>query len=96
MSRDHPGPLQQIRTANFRERDPIARTRGPNGEVKLDQEKHLSGRFARFRDPEGHPVGLWEPADPASRDRQVGKPWQGIHLPSAHGWSLSVLFEFWY
>ncbi|GAB3257941.1 VOC family protein [Chitinimonas naiadis] len=33
--------------------------------VKVDPEAYPNGRFARLHDPEGNPIELWEPADPA-------------------------------
>jgi glyoxylase I family protein len=30
--------------------------------VELDPENYPNGRFARFDDPEGNPIELWQPA----------------------------------
>ena len=30
--------------------------------VELDPESYPNGRFARFDDPEGNPIALWQPA----------------------------------
>lgn len=30
--------------------------------VELDPESYPNGRFARFDDPEGNPIELWQPA----------------------------------
>ena len=42
-------------------RDVIAQLRAKGIEVSLDPEIYPYGRFARFTDPEGNPIELWEP-----------------------------------
>jgi glyoxylase I family protein len=32
--------------------------------VELEPEGYPNGRFARFDDPEGNPIELWQPAGP--------------------------------
>jgi predicted enzyme related to lactoylglutathione lyase len=34
-------------------------------DVEVDPEPYPNGRFARLYDPEGNPIELWEPRDPA-------------------------------
>ena len=49
---------------NFRVRDlnaMVAQLRAANVDISVDSEIHPNGRFARFRDPEGNPIELWEP-----------------------------------
>lgn len=55
---------------NFRVRDldaMAAQLRAAGIEVTIHPEILPNGRFARLADPEGNPVELWEPADPADR-----------------------------
>jgi glyoxylase I family protein len=59
-------PAQQW-MINFRVRELdalVAQLRTAGIEVS-DPEKYPNGRFARLQDPEGNPIELWEPADPA-------------------------------
>lgn len=43
----------------------VAQLRAAGVEVKVDPETYPNGRFARIHDPEGNPVELWEPREPA-------------------------------
>ena len=36
-------------------------------QVKVDPEVYPNGRFARTADPEGNPIELWQPKDPAAK-----------------------------
>lgn len=54
---------------NFRVRDLdalVAFLRAGGLEVTVDPEKFPNGRFARLKDPEGNPIELWEPENPAT------------------------------
>lgn len=56
-----PGPRQWM--LNFRVRDLDAMVRQLTAQgiaVQLDPDDHDTGRFARFSDPEGNPVAIWE------------------------------------
>jgi|GWRWMinimDraft_16_1066024.scaffolds.fasta_scaffold21253_1 glyoxylase I family protein len=49
---------------NFRVRDldkMVAQIEAAGTKVKVDPETYPNGRFARFVDPEGNPVELWQP-----------------------------------
>lgn len=49
---------------NFRVADlsaMVAQLRSGGIEVEVDDEVHPNGRFARFRDPEGNPIAVWQP-----------------------------------
>jgi glyoxylase I family protein len=62
------GSPQQAWMLNFRVRSldaMVAQLRKSDIEVKVDPQKYPNGRFARLHDPEGNPIELWEPADPA-------------------------------
>lgn len=55
---------------NFRVRDldaMIAQLEAGGIPVTLHPEQLPNGRFAQLKDPEGNPIELWEPADPADR-----------------------------
>lgn len=48
---------------NFRVRDlesMVRQLRAQGVSVDVDTEDHSAGRFARFADPEGNPVSIWE------------------------------------
>ena len=68
MDTDYFGSKQQAWMVNFRVRSldaMVAQLQKSNIEVKVDPEKYPNGRFARLHDPEGNPIELWEPANPA-------------------------------
>ena len=53
---------------NFRVRDlarMAAQLRASGIAVEVDPELYPNGRFGRLADPEGNPIQLWEPKDPA-------------------------------
>jgi glyoxylase I family protein len=53
---------------NFRVRSldaMVAQLQKSGIEVKVDPQTYPNGRFARLHDPEGNPIELWEPANPA-------------------------------
>ncbi|MGH7720580.1 MAG: VOC family protein, partial [Gemmatimonadaceae bacterium] len=53
---------------NFRVRDlaaMAAQLRANGIAVKVDPTTYPNGRFARLQDPEGNPIELWEPKEPA-------------------------------
>lgn len=53
---------------NFRVRDldaMVAQLRRADIEVLVDPEAYPNGRFARLHDPEGNPIELWQPQEPA-------------------------------
>jgi glyoxylase I family protein len=57
------GPPQQW-MVNFRVRSleaMVAQLRAAGVRVEVDPQHYPNGRFARFSDPEGNPVELWEP-----------------------------------
>ncbi|MEM8954492.1 MAG: VOC family protein [Verrucomicrobiota bacterium] len=59
------GKAEQSWMINFRVRDldaMVLQLREAGIEVKVDEETHPNGRFARVHDPEGNPVELWESA----------------------------------
>ena len=65
---DYFGSPQQAFMVNFRVRSldaMVAQLQQAHIEVKVDAERYPYGRFARLHDPEGNPIELWEPADPA-------------------------------
>ncbi len=39
----------------------IAQLEAAGVEVEVDPQEHPNGVFARFRDPEGNPVAIWQP-----------------------------------
>ena len=43
----------------------VAQLRAADIEVEVDEANYPNGRFARVYDPEGNPIELWEPQDPA-------------------------------
>ena len=68
MDTNYFGSKQQAWMVNFRVRSldaMVAQLQKSNIEVKVDPEKYPNGRFARLHDPEGNPIELWEPANPA-------------------------------
>jgi predicted enzyme related to lactoylglutathione lyase len=68
MDTDYFGSKQQAWMLNFRVRSldaMVAQLQKSNIEVKVDPEKYPYGRFARLHDPDGNPIELWEPANPA-------------------------------
>jgi len=68
MDSDYFGSKQQVWMLNFRVRSldaMVAQLQKSNIEVKVDPEKYSYGRFARLHDPEGNPIELWEPSNPA-------------------------------
>jgi glyoxylase I family protein len=53
---------------NFRVRDldaMVAQLTGAGITVEVDRQVYPNGRFARLQDPEGNPIQLWEPRNPA-------------------------------
>ena len=53
---------------NFRVRDldaMISQLRGAGIAVDVVPETYPNGRFAHLSDPEGNPIELWQPAEPA-------------------------------
>lgn len=61
------GDPAQSWMVNFRVRNLeaiVAQLRSAGVDVEVDPESYPIGRFARLHDPEGHPIELWEPADP--------------------------------
>lgn len=68
MKTGYLGPPEQMWMVNFRVRNldaMVAQLRSANIDVNVDPEKYPNGRFARLHDPEGNPIELWEPANPA-------------------------------
>ena len=68
MDTDYFGSTQQAWMVNFRVRSldaMVAQLQKSNIEVKVDPEKYPYGRFARLHDPDGNPIELWEPSNPA-------------------------------
>ncbi len=68
MDTSYFGSKQQAWMVNFRVRSldaMVAQLQKSDIEVKVDPEKYPNGRFARLHDPEGNPIELWEPANPA-------------------------------
>lgn len=66
------GSSERVWMVNFRVRnlDAIAAQLTASGvDVTVDEQVYPNGRFARLHDPEGNPIELWEPADPAASDR---------------------------
>jgi len=60
-------PTQQW-MINFRVRDldaMVAQLKRAGIAVEVDPEIYPNGRFARLQDPEGNPIQLWQPKDPA-------------------------------
>ena len=58
---------------NFRVRSldlMVAQLRAAGVEVEVDPERYPNGRFARFKDPEGNPVAIWQP-EGTSADREA-------------------------
>lgn len=43
----------------------VAQLRAAQVEVEVDSETYPNGWFARLVDPEGNPIQLWQPKDPA-------------------------------
>lgn len=53
---------------NFRVRNldaMVAQLVAAGSKVVVDEHEYPNGRFARTHDPEGHPIELWEPKEPA-------------------------------
>ena len=68
MDSDYFGSKEQAWMVNFRVRSldaMVAQLQKSNIEVKVDPEQYPYGRFARLHDPDGNPIELWEPANPA-------------------------------
>lgn len=62
------GRPEQMWMLNFRVRDlaaMVAQLHAADIEVEVDPEVYPNGLFARLADPEGNPIQLWEPAEPA-------------------------------
>jgi predicted enzyme related to lactoylglutathione lyase len=62
------GSQQQAWMVNFRVRNldaMVAQLQKSDIAVKVDPTKYPNGRFGRLKDPEGNPIELWEPANPA-------------------------------
>lgn len=60
-------PAQQW-MINFRVRDldaMVAQLKRAGIAVEVDAQMYPNGRFARLADPEGNPIQLWEPKNPA-------------------------------
>lgn len=67
---DYFGPSDQAWMINFRVSDlnaMAAQLRDAGIAVTVDPKVYPNGRFARIVDPEGNPIELWEPADPADK-----------------------------
>jgi len=63
------GDAQKVWMVNFRVRDldkMAAQLRAAGIEIKIDPDSSPIGRFARLHDPEGNPIELWQPANPAA------------------------------
>lgn len=63
------GREQQQWMINFRVDDlaaMAAQLRSAGIEVTVDDTEYPNGRFARLHDPEGNPIELWQPAEPAA------------------------------
>jgi predicted enzyme related to lactoylglutathione lyase len=61
---DYFGPSRYQFMLNFRVRSldaMIAQLEALGVAVERDAQVYPNGRFARFRDPEGNPVAIWEP-----------------------------------
>jgi len=66
---DYFGRAEQMWMINFRVRDLdaiIGQLRSAGIEVKIDETPYPNGRFAHIHDPEGNPIELWEPKEPAN------------------------------
>lgn len=67
---DYFGAASESFMTNLRVRDldaMVRQLRAAGIEVTVDEQAHLNGRFARLQDPEGHPIELWQPVDPACK-----------------------------
>jgi glyoxylase I family protein len=66
---DYFGDAHKVWMVNFRVRDldkMAAQLQAAGIEVKIDPQSYPNvGRFARLHDPEGNPIELWQPAEPA-------------------------------
>jgi glyoxylase I family protein len=63
------GDPTKVWMLNFRVRDldkMAAQLQAAGIEVKIDPQSYPNGRFARVHDPEGNPIELWQPAQPAA------------------------------
>jgi predicted enzyme related to lactoylglutathione lyase len=61
---DYFGRADQQWMVNFRVRDldaMLEQLRAAKIDITVDPEIYPNGRFARFNDPEGNPIQLWEP-----------------------------------
>ncbi|MBX3273789.1 MAG: VOC family protein [Sandaracinaceae bacterium] len=68
-STEYFGRPEQAWMINFRVRDldaMVAQLRAAGIDVDVEAEPYPNGRFARLADPEGNPIQLWEPAEPAA------------------------------
>jgi predicted enzyme related to lactoylglutathione lyase len=45
----------------------VAQLRASGIVIEVDAEHYPNGRFARLCDPEGNPIGLWQPAGRSAR-----------------------------
>jgi glyoxylase I family protein len=64
---DYFGDAHKFWMVNFRVRDldkMAAQLQAAGIAVKIDPQSYPNGRFARFHDPEGNPIELWQPAKP--------------------------------
>jgi glyoxylase I family protein len=63
---DQFGPTDRAWAITFRVRDidgMVEQLRSAGVDVAVDPTTYSMGRFASLTDPEGNPIGLWEPAD---------------------------------
>jgi glyoxylase I family protein len=63
---DQFGQPDRMWAITFRVRDldgMVEQLRSAGSEVTVDPTTYSMGRFASLTDPEGNPIGLWEPAD---------------------------------
>lgn len=59
------GDASKVWMINFRVRNlvaMVAQLRAAGISIEVDPQPYPNGRFARFSDPEGNPVELWQPA----------------------------------
>lgn len=65
------GSTEKVWMLNFRVRDMNAMVRQLQAHgvvVEVDQQVYPNGVFARFDDPEGNPVAIWEPQGVDARE----------------------------
>ena len=70
------GPRDRAWMINFRVRDltaMVAQLRAVGITVTVDSVAYPNGRFAQLNDPEGNPIQLWEPRDPAPAAASSGR-----------------------